>query len=1018
NNIDTALLDNLLVLACNGTQMFAYNQESGVFDNIYIYPLGDEIGAAAMDKLIGKANERDNPNRKCILTDTLKYFEIPLRVQNDQIDNRISQVTFYGIGKKATREERATFNDTDRSKRKPWRDYIAARCLKEGIPVDLVIGGQTSIDILPRGIDKGYAIDTLVEFFGISPEQMLFFGDSFTIFGNDRAAMLKVGLSVNVGDAYIRDFFELRKTIINGENFGPDASAAYLGILHQLLVTRPESPRFVLDKSKLIEAAAHRDAGEQERLSHSKVMHPDLNYKVIEDNLSAARKRRLPKRYIHLALDQIRLFHRFKHKQLVELFKKEPLNLWQFELMHQFELFEMAEGLTYKLYPPAIAVDHNDPAQFIFGYWTEVKQKRRLIKHVDMFISKVFVDFCLKEERYQNLLIGYIARMLLEVAGSGHKQAVALERNISGKSAMGRESAVEDIFTKLTEKFVKEKEKVLLAKEAMIESGNKERNSSSPVNDLGIKNRIVEALEKNKGAIALDIFSREMGISRGLLEAMIRNMRSLVGVGEVIDIINPVNYFRTGFAKTREAIHIDGDWHRTDHILGVSEDGKRIVLQLRKDKEKRHGLFVTGHFGVGEGAQQALSREFEEEIAVIELDSSRLYRVGNNFVKVGRKDFSQKPGYYKENQDGYNGKVYMYQTRGSELYNREVSHLYVYVILKEEEKLLSRGVDTEEVAGISILTWGEFLQNVHSNPYGYHSAVWQYFSRSNIFKILRTINFSAEFSYLQKELNKLHIYFRKEYGDGSSSPVPVLSHTITEEWEITKLTENELDAQVKFYSQNKLVGEAPLYLDKNAASIMTCWFKSYQPNQKLGLEFAARVYLRASQMSGWLNFGTKFAHAYFFLSQNEERELDYCSPIALNRRQENRKHMFSIFKKLGMRKEENPDINRMVLSGPYGDMENEHVALLQSVVEFAQANWFEWYYVKRIEAARDVSVARQSTLLMKKLIKDNLESNEALLRRQTEEIRHLSIFSSPVSYEEKARAIQKVWENIKAEIEV
>jgi hydroxymethylpyrimidine pyrophosphatase-like HAD family hydrolase len=769
-NIDVSLLDGFLVLACNGTQVFSYSRDTGNFENIYVYPLEEEIGSLALEKLIGKAEEQDNPCRSCILTETLKKFNIPVRGQNDHIDNRISQITFYGIGKKSTREERINFNDSDHSKRKPWREYIALRCLKEGIPVDLVIGGQTSIDILPRGIDKGYAIDSLIEFLGLKSQQMIFFGDSFTIFGNDRAAMLKVILSVNVGDAYVKDFNGTRKIFINAEDFGPAATVSYLNILSGLFSNKKDLPKFALDKSRVIGIAkTERYQGDEKSICSAEMAHPELNCKAIEKTLAVSKRERLSNKYIQEALDKIRVFDQFKYNQLVDLLKKRSVYLWQFELAPEFKLFDAGNKSMHKFSPPAIAVDHDSPDQLVFGYWNESDKKHRRVnmKRVNIFVSKAFADFCARDVRF----IAYIAHMLLEIAGSRHKQALSIESSIAGKNAMGKENTPQDIFVELFDRFTQDKRKILETRDLMRAPVNKNKKSSSPMGEIGLKNLIIIELEQNNGIINLDLFSRQAGVSRPYLEEVIRGMRSITSVGEVVDIINPINYFRTGIAKTREAIHKDGDWHRTDHILGISEDGKRIALQSRRDKKKRGGLFVTGHFGVGEGAQQALSREFSEEISIIPLDYNRLYRVGSSFVKVGRRDFSAAPGYYKENKDGYNGKVYMYKTLTNDPYNREVSYLYVYIILKEEERLLSRGFVTEEVDGVYFLSWEEFLQDINRNPYGYHSAVWQYFSRPNIFKTLRKINFSEKYNYLQRELSSLDRNFHQFNGKTSSSPV-------------------------------------------------------------------------------------------------------------------------------------------------------------------------------------------------------------------------------------------------------
>jgi hydroxymethylpyrimidine pyrophosphatase-like HAD family hydrolase len=175
--IDENILSNFLILPCNGAQMFVYNPVSRDFDLVYQYSLEEEIGSESMEKLIGKTDDQTNSGRYCILTEALKKFGLQIRPENDQIDNRYSQITFCPLGSKATEEQRSAFADRDQTKRRPWVDYIMKRCKEEKIPVEVSPGGLTSIDIISSGINKGFAIDNLCGLLGINPEQIVFFGD-------------------------------------------------------------------------------------------------------------------------------------------------------------------------------------------------------------------------------------------------------------------------------------------------------------------------------------------------------------------------------------------------------------------------------------------------------------------------------------------------------------------------------------------------------------------------------------------------------------------------------------------------------------------------------------------------------------------------------------------------------------------------------------------------------------------------------------------------------------------------
>ena len=235
--VDRQILNKLVLMPCNGSKMYRYDATSGTFILSYFYSLADKIGEEKKALLVGAPEKQNDALRPCIMTDLLKEFSIPVRTeQNDHIDDRGTQVTFYGIGKGATPEEIAAFNDPMHSKRGPWADHLRAVCHKENIPVEIKIGGKTSIDILPLGIDKGFAIQKVCEMFGLVLGQIVFFGDSFVAFGNDRAATEGVSVVVNVGPVCLKIFAEGKTIFINAEEDGPGYAVRYLEIFRQVLI--------------------------------------------------------------------------------------------------------------------------------------------------------------------------------------------------------------------------------------------------------------------------------------------------------------------------------------------------------------------------------------------------------------------------------------------------------------------------------------------------------------------------------------------------------------------------------------------------------------------------------------------------------------------------------------------------------------------------------------------------------------------------------------------------------------
>jgi isopentenyldiphosphate isomerase len=82
----------------------------------------------------------------------------------------------------------------------------------------------------------------------------------------------------------------------------------------------------------------------------------------------------------------------------------------------------------------------------------------------------------------------------------------------------------------------------------------------------------------------------------------------------------------TGRAKSRAAVHLDGDWHQAFHCWILRHGGAEIVLQRRSfEKDTFAGFWdaaAAGHWRYRESADQA-AREVEEELG-LHVDFSRL----------------------------------------------------------------------------------------------------------------------------------------------------------------------------------------------------------------------------------------------------------------------------------------------------------------------------------------------------------------------------------------------------------
>jgi HAD superfamily hydrolase (TIGR01484 family) len=105
----------------------------------------------------------------------------PLTSKEDQLQDRGSQITLSILGRNAP-EDKKRAADPDGKRRREWLAFLRERL---GDKYSMRIGGTTSIDITPKGIDKAYGIRRFLEANSIKPSEALFFGDKLGPDGND-----------------------------------------------------------------------------------------------------------------------------------------------------------------------------------------------------------------------------------------------------------------------------------------------------------------------------------------------------------------------------------------------------------------------------------------------------------------------------------------------------------------------------------------------------------------------------------------------------------------------------------------------------------------------------------------------------------------------------------------------------------------------------------------------------------------------------------------------------------------
>lgn len=116
------------------------------------------------------------------IEDSIKETDIidPASPYPYQIVDRGVQVAFAALGFDAPREAKAVW-DPLKEKRKRLKTAIERR-----IPqFDVLIGGMTTIDVTPKGVDKAYGVCWLAEHLSFKTGEMLFVGDALYEDGND-----------------------------------------------------------------------------------------------------------------------------------------------------------------------------------------------------------------------------------------------------------------------------------------------------------------------------------------------------------------------------------------------------------------------------------------------------------------------------------------------------------------------------------------------------------------------------------------------------------------------------------------------------------------------------------------------------------------------------------------------------------------------------------------------------------------------------------------------------------------
>ncbi len=160
-------LSNLVILPANGTSFYTF--ENGELKALYKKELAEE--------------EKKKITEACLEVIKETGYEQLFIDKRGKIADKEGQMSLAMYDPDWELSEKIIW-DPDRTKREPIRKLLQEKLLN----YEVKIGGTTTLDITPKGVDKGLAMNEILEYFKLPKESALFMGDAIFPGGNDYAA--------------------------------------------------------------------------------------------------------------------------------------------------------------------------------------------------------------------------------------------------------------------------------------------------------------------------------------------------------------------------------------------------------------------------------------------------------------------------------------------------------------------------------------------------------------------------------------------------------------------------------------------------------------------------------------------------------------------------------------------------------------------------------------------------------------------------------------------------------------
>jgi phosphomannomutase len=151
NGLNEYSLQDLLILPCNGTQKFSWENERWVQN--FSLDMRQHIGEGIYEILIHSLLEK-----QYICSLLSKSYGYPMT--GHHVSYRGSMINWSPVGRNATHTDREKFANADNRhdiRKEALNKFLSAPQLTKNLSFSL--GGSTSIDIYPHGWDKTYALN-------------------------------------------------------------------------------------------------------------------------------------------------------------------------------------------------------------------------------------------------------------------------------------------------------------------------------------------------------------------------------------------------------------------------------------------------------------------------------------------------------------------------------------------------------------------------------------------------------------------------------------------------------------------------------------------------------------------------------------------------------------------------------------------------------------------------------------------------------------------------------------------